>query len=80
MHIYLLQPVVLADATAGPAVFESQPASSAADARADQEEDDRLVGKFATSAKERFLQKQREADEFSHKKATPGIVRLNNRQ
>lgn len=59
----------------GPTVYESQPTNSAADAKADQEENERLVGAFATSAKQRFLEKQKEAEEAAKKKATPSIVR-----
>ncbi len=55
-------------------MFESQPASSAADVKAGHEEDQRLVGAFATSAKEKFLQKQKEASEGAATRATPGIV------
>lgn len=58
----------------GPTVFESQPTNSAADAKADQDEDEHLVGAFASSAKQRFLERQKEAEEAGRKKSTPGIV------
>uniref|UniRef100_A0A5K3F7J0 LIM zinc-binding domain-containing protein n=1 Tax=Mesocestoides corti TaxID=53468 RepID=A0A5K3F7J0_MESCO len=67
------QKVVLVEGAVGPTVYESQPTNSAADAKADQEEDEHLVGAFATSARQRFLEKQREAEEAS-KKSTPGMI------
>ncbi|KAM7535602.1 hypothetical protein Aperf_G00000092986 [Anoplocephala perfoliata] len=66
--------ISLVEGAVGPTVYESQPANSAADAKADQEEDEHLVGAFATSAKQRFLEKQKEAEEAAKKKATPGII------
>ena len=65
---------MLVEGAVGPTVFESQPTNSAADAKADQEEDEQLVGAFASSAKQRFLQKQKEAEEAAKKKSTPDIV------
>ncbi|VDL57989.1 unnamed protein product, partial [Hymenolepis diminuta] len=66
--------ISLVEGAVGPTVYESQPANSAADAKADQEEGEQLVGAFATSAKQRFLEKQKEAEEAAKKKATPGIA------
>ncbi|VUZ43791.1 unnamed protein product [Hymenolepis diminuta] len=66
--------ISLVEGAVGPTVYESQPANSAADAKADQEEGEQLVGAFATSAKQRFLEKQKEAEEAAKKKATPGII------
>ncbi|CDI98162.1 expressed conserved protein [Echinococcus multilocularis] len=66
--------IVLVEGAVGPTVFESQPTNSAADAKADQDEDEQLVGAFASNAKQRFLERQKEAEEASKKKATPGMI------
>ncbi|VDK33807.1 unnamed protein product [Taenia asiatica] len=66
--------IVLVEGAVGPTVFESQPTNSAADAKADQDEDEHLVGAFASSAKQRFLERQKEAEEAGKKKSTPGII------
>ncbi|EUB61176.1 hypothetical protein EGR_04024 [Echinococcus granulosus] len=66
--------IVLVEGAVGPTVFESQPTNSAADAKADQDEDEQLVGAFASNAKQRFLERQKEAEEAGKKKATPGMI------